>query len=204
MRRCSRCGNNNPDNSEVCADCGARLRSDHTAHEAEQAEGVSPMMASLPATSAQAKRQPSPQAEDSIEKSSSKSKVNTRPIKSLERPAGKGAKGKAHAKLIIMKGSSTGTEFPLAGPESTIGRWDADSGVFPDVDLDRFDPESKISRRHARILFDDGEYKVEDLGSTNGTFINRGRRLLPGSTHPLLHGDELIIGKTFLKFLIES
>ena len=202
MRRCSRCGNNNPEGLEICEDCGARLRSDNIAHGAEQVEGVSSRTAPLPATIAQAKRQPSPQSE--IDTSPGRSKGSTRPIKAPDRPAIKGPKAKAHAKLVILKGSSIGSEFPLVGPESTIGRWDADSGVFPDVDLDRFDPESKISRRHARIVVDDGEYTVEDLGSTNGTFINRGRRLLPGSTHPLKHGDELIIGKTFLKFLIES
>lgn len=97
-----------------------------------------------------------------------------------------------------------GTEFALVGRESSIGRWDADNGVFPDIDLDRFDPEAKISRRHARIILDNGQYLVEDLGSTNGTFINRGRRLIPGSRHALRSGDELILGKTFLKFWIEN
>jgi pSer/pThr/pTyr-binding forkhead associated (FHA) protein len=41
---------------------------------------------------------------------------------------------------------------------------------------------------------------LEDLGSTNGTFLNRGRRLLPGSPQVLNEGDEIIVGKTFLRF----
>jgi pSer/pThr/pTyr-binding forkhead associated (FHA) protein len=45
-------------------------------------------------------------------------------------------------------------------------------------------------------------YFIEDLGSTNGTFINRGRRLLPGDRQPLRDGDEIIVGKTFLRFHI--
>jgi serine/threonine-protein kinase len=77
---------------------------------------------------------------------------------------------------------------------------DADGGIFPDVDLDSDDPEAKVSRRHARITLRDGKYFLEDLGSTNGTFVNRGRRLLPGHLQPLQDGDEIILGKTFLRF----
>lgn len=108
----------------------------------------------------------------------------------------------ARAKLVIQRGGKVGKEFPLSGSESMIGRWDADGGIFPDVDLDQDDPEAKISRRHARITFLNNQYLIEDLGSTNGTFINRGPRLLPGNKQPLNHGDEIIVGKTFLKFVL--
>jgi hypothetical protein len=109
----------------------------------------------------------------------------------------------ARAKLIIQRGGTIGKEFNLTDTESNIGRWDADGGIFPDVDLDQDDPEAKVSRRHARIIHQNGQYLIEDLGSTNGTFINRGRRLLPGNRHPLNNGDEIIVGKTFLKFIVE-
>jgi hypothetical protein len=106
------------------------------------------------------------------------------------------------ARLVIERGGRIGKEFPITGIETNIGRWDADSGIFPDVDLDEDDPEAKISRRHARIINHSGQYFIEDLGSTNGTFVNRGRRLLPGKRHMLQSGDEIIVGKTFLKFQI--
>ena len=109
---------------------------------------------------------------------------------------------KAHATLQIERGVSAGKKFPLSSPESQIGRWDADGGVFPDVDLDSDDPEAKVSRRHARISVRDGNYLIEDLGSTNGTFVNRGRRLAPGDRCPLKDGDEIIVGKTFLRFRV--
>jgi hypothetical protein len=112
-------------------------------------------------------------------------------------------KGTNRAKLIIQRGGTIGKEFMLTDSESNIGRWDADGGIFPDVDLDQDDPEAKVSRRHARIIHQSGQYLIEDLGSTNGTFINRGRRLLPGNRHPLNNGDEIIVGKTFLKFVVE-
>jgi pSer/pThr/pTyr-binding forkhead associated (FHA) protein len=107
-----------------------------------------------------------------------------------------------HATLQIERGVSAGKKFALSGQESQIGRWDADGGVFPDVDLDSDDPEAKVSRRHARISVRDGNYLIEDLGSTNGTFVNRGRRLAPGDRSPLKDGDEIIVGKTFLRFRV--
>ncbi len=104
------------------------------------------------------------------------------------------------ATLMIERGDSIGTEFALAADESNIGRWDADNGIFPDVDLDSHDAEAKISRRHARIIHDGDNFMIEDLGSTNGTYVNRGRRLIPGTPHLLNDGDEIIVGKTFLRF----
>jgi hypothetical protein len=109
-----------------------------------------------------------------------------------------------HATLIIERGAAVGKEFSLTSDETFIGRWDADNGIFPDVDLDTHDPEAKVSRRHARVILKDGVYSVEDLGSTNGTFINRGRRLLPGNPNILNDGDELIIGKTFMRFSVKK
>jgi hypothetical protein len=113
-----------------------------------------------------------------------------------------GDTSRALARLIIERGGRIGKEFAIVGIETNIGRWDADSGIFPDVDLDEDDTEAKISRRHARIVNHNGQYFIEDLGSTNGTFVNRGRRLLPGKRHMLQNGDEVIVGKTFLKFQI--
>src|SRR5262249_48660312 len=111
-----------------------------------------------------------------------------------------GAPNGPHAMLVIERGRSVGKQFMLTDKESQIGRWDADGGVFPDVDLDADDPEAKVSRRHARISLREGQYFVEDLGSTNGTFVNRGRRLMPGVAQVLKDGDEIIVGKTFLRF----
>ena len=110
--------------------------------------------------------------------------------------------GKPHARLVIEKGRSSGKQFMLSDTEAQIGRWDADGGIFPDVDLDTDDPEAKVSRRHARITLSNGQYFLEDLGSTNGTFINRGKRLPPGQRQALCDGDEIIVGKTFLRFHI--
>ncbi|MCS6874004.1 MAG: FHA domain-containing protein [Pyrinomonadaceae bacterium] len=107
-----------------------------------------------------------------------------------------------HAILMIEKGFAVGTKFYLTSNESYIGRWDADNGVFPDIDLDPYDPEAKVSRKHAKIIYEDGAYFIEDLGSTNGTFVNRSKRLPVGVRQELKNGDEIIVGKTFLRFYI--
>jgi pSer/pThr/pTyr-binding forkhead associated (FHA) protein len=112
--------------------------------------------------------------------------------------------GVAHSTFTIERGDAPGTEFRLTNDESTIGRWDADNGIFPDVDLDAFDTDAKVSRRHARVVRREGVFYIEDLGSTNGTYVNRGRRLLPGNSQILNDGDEVIVGKTFLRFQISG
>ena len=104
------------------------------------------------------------------------------------------------ASLLIEKGVSPGREFALVLGENLIGRWDAENLIFPEVDLDSEDPEAKVSRRHARIIISDGSATIEDLGSTNGTYVNRGRRLFPGQPMLIENGDELILGKTTLRF----
>ncbi|MGE5708200.1 MAG: FHA domain-containing protein [Bacteroidota bacterium] len=108
------------------------------------------------------------------------------------------------AKLVITRGGTVGKEFPLEIGETQIGRWDPDGGAFPEIDLTADDAEAKISRKHARVFVQNGEYLVEDLGSLNGTYVNRGPRLLPGSPQPLKDGDEVVMGKTFFKFHQEA
>ena len=105
-----------------------------------------------------------------------------------------------NAKLLIERRDGSPFEFRISGTESIIGRWDADNGVFPDVDLDSHDSEAKVSRRHAKIRRSGLDYVIEDVGSTNGTYINRGRRLMPGTPQVIKNGDEIIVGKTFLRF----
>jgi pSer/pThr/pTyr-binding forkhead associated (FHA) protein len=80
-----------------------------------------------------------------------------------------------------------------------IGRKDNARGIFPDVDLGLDGGfAAGVSRRHAIISYADGMYRIEDLGSANGTFIN-GQRLAPQSSMPIAHGDELKCGTLLLR-----
>jgi len=109
---------------------------------------------------------------------------------------------RALARLIIERGGRIGKEFPITALRPKIGRWDADSGIFPDVDLDEDDPKPRSREGTRASLITTASTSSRNLGSTNGTFVNRGRRLLPGKRHMLQNGDEVIVGKTFLKFQI--
>lgn len=53
------------------------------------------------------------------------------------------------------------------------------------------------------IIIENGHITVEDIGSLNGTYVNRGNRLIPGTPQEVKTGDELIIGKTFLKLVVD-
>jgi predicted component of type VI protein secretion system len=106
------------------------------------------------------------------------------------------------AKLAIIRGGRRGQEFELETGNNLVGRWDPETGAFPEVDLDADDPEAKISRKHALIRIDGGKITLEDIGSLNGTYVNRQPRLQPGNPIDLKDGDEIIIGKTFLKLSI--
>ena len=92
----------------------------------------------------------------------------------------------------------------LSSPPSSsnlVGRWDPDLGSFPEVDMEHDDPEARISRKHALIRVSN-TITVEDIGSLNGTFVNRGKRLEPGAPVEVKSGDEIIVGKTFFKVSI--
>lgn len=189
MNKCESCGTNNLESSRFCDECGSRLI------QAVEALGSSPPAYVPPAVNDSMQARPVSVTSIGIPAVEADRPVSgSQPV-----PVAKVAGG-LNAKLVMERGEAPGTEFRLSGTESTIGRWDADNGVFPDVDLDAFDPEAKVSRRHARIKFQNGSYFIEDLGSTNGTYVNRGRRLLPGNLTPLNDGDEVIVGKTFMRF----
>lgn len=208
MIKCQSCGTQNLESSQYCDECGDSLIKYKAPDVSDEESEV--------ANNAQSKGQEVP-----IYQAANVTSVGIPPVvEDLVSEQSKDLKQKdlmpdddddsneqnirtVHAKLIIERGNAIGTEFPLSSDDSTIGRWDADNGVFPDVDLDAFDPEAKVSRKHARIIYDNATYMLEDLGSTNGTFVNRGRRLIPGNPHRIQDGDEIIVGKTFLRFNIE-
>lgn len=107
------------------------------------------------------------------------------------------------AKFIVMGTTEMDAQFPLnTQGESLIGRLDPNRGIHPEVDLSRYDPAARVSRRHARIIVQNDQYLIEDLNSSNGTFVNGQVRLAPKQPHPLASGDEVRLGETRLKFVV--
>lgn len=94
-----------------------------------------------------------------------------------------------HATLLVVNGPSGGTRFDVHagdGPQ-TIGR-----SVGTRIRID----DTEVSRRHAKIYHDGEHFRLVDLSSANGTFVN-GRRLADAVLH---HGDSIRLGATLLTF----
>jgi pSer/pThr/pTyr-binding forkhead associated (FHA) protein len=90
--------------------------------------------------------------------------------------------------LVVTRGPNSGSKYALDEPLVTAGRH-PDSVIFLD--------DITVSRRHAEVRQVDGGYEVKDVGSLNGTYLNRERV----ETARLADGDELQIGTFKLLFL---
>jgi hypothetical protein len=93
------------------------------------------------------------------------------------------------AALVIRAGGGrVGESFPVAGERLSIGR-------RPDCDI--FLDDVTVSRDHALLVARGDAFHIDDLGSLNGTYVNRTRI----DSHKLADGDEIQIGKYKLTFL---
>ncbi|HET7476597.1 MAG TPA: FHA domain-containing protein [Dermatophilaceae bacterium] len=90
--------------------------------------------------------------------------------------------------LMVKRGPNAGSRFVLEGDVTRAGRH-PDSEIFLD--------DITVSRRHAEFVRQGSRYVVRDVGSLNGTYLNRERL----EEAPLTHGDEVQIGKFKLVFL---
>jgi hypothetical protein len=106
----------------------------------------------------------------------------------------------AKPKLVVFRGQKINAEYPLYEGDNYIGRAD-DKPV--DVDLEDQEPPDRIwsSRQHAIITFEGGRLAIEDLSSTNGTFVNR-TRVHPGQKRPLQVNDVIQIGTVQMRVKI--
>ncbi len=108
---------------------------------------------------------------------------------SLAEETAPGVEGVEGPALVVRSGGGrAGEVFVLEGGRTSIGR-------SPDCDI--FLDDVTVSRRHAIVTDDGGRFVIEDLGSLNGTFLNRHRI----ERAPLSEDDELQIGKYRLVFL---
>lgn len=102
-------------------------------------------------------------------------------------------------RLVLASPDGSTLEIPVKD-EVVIGREDPISEVFPDLDLTSFGGmENGVSRKHAVIHLSGANYTLEDMGSTNGTFVNR-KKVQPNVPHAIKPGDELRFGKLAFSF----
>ncbi len=100
--------------------------------------------------------------------------------------------------VLRVTGPSANVQFPLYEGNNFIGRSDEDP---VDIDLEDLEPPDRIfaSRQHALVVYDPlaDEVILEDLNSSNGTFLNRDR-VQPGFPKPMRVGDVIQIGTLHL------
>jgi hypothetical protein len=112
-------------------------------------------------------------------------------------PAAPARTSLAPAQLIVR---ATGATLPLpAGQQAVIGRGDAVSNFFPEIDLTTHGAlEGGVGRRHLRLFVQGGQLMAEDLDSVNGSALN-GQKLVPHQPRPLNSGDVLTLGRVALE-----
>lgn len=183
---CTSCGyDKNPDGSEFCDACGAELST------TESATNGSTTVESLPVS------ETTPFVEPQLPHPSTSEPELTTPTVS-QPPA-------TTAKLVAKQPNAPIPEFPLESNSAILGIFDPDTGPV-DIDLEEFPGSETISRNHAEIYQEDGEWKIKDLGSTNGVFIKPVSQTRFGAriTTPEIinSGDEIAIAK--VRFLFQS
>ncbi|WP_372727102.1 FHA domain-containing protein [Nocardioides sp.] len=166
MPFCTSCGRQNPDDARFCAQCGTRL----VAVEGSESQGD--VAGESTATIAVA-------SPEKVETSDRKlSAVDAAAVDAL--PVG-------HALLVVQRGPGAGSRFLLNADLVNAGRH-PDSEIFLD--------DVTVSRRHAEFHRVGSTFSVNDVGSLNGTYVNRDRI----DSVRLKDGDEVQIGKYRLVF----
>ncbi|WP_435866184.1 FHA domain-containing protein [Streptomyces xinghaiensis] len=164
---CTRCGHRNAEASRFCSNCGAPLRGAPSERPSETTSTIS--ISGLEAYEAEATGQ-------------------TAPPLSPEAQAAVDALPPGSALLVVRRGPNSGSRFLLDGELTTAGR-------HPQSDI--FLDDVTVSRRHVEFRRGpDGGFTVADVGSLNGTYVNRERI----DSVPLTNGDEVQIGKYRLVF----
>ncbi|MEE1790577.1 FHA domain-containing protein [Streptomyces sp. BE308] len=165
---CTRCGHRNAEASRFCSNCGAPLRGGIPERASETTSTIS--ISGLEAYEAEATGQ------------------TALPSLSPEAQAAVDALPGGSALLVVRRGPNSGSRFLLDGDLTTAGR-------HPQSDI--FLDDVTVSRRHVEFRRNpDGSFTVSDVGSLNGTYVNRERI----DSVALSNGDEVQIGKYRLVF----
>ncbi|KMS83891.1 hypothetical protein ACZ91_52340 [Streptomyces regensis] len=166
---CTRCGNRNAENARFCSNCGAPLRPGLTPERASETTSTI-SISGLEAYDSEATGQ------------------TPLPMLSPEAQAAVDALPMGSALLVVRRGPNSGSRFLLDSDLTTAGR-------HPQSDI--FLDDVTVSRRHVEFRRSpDGSFTVADVGSLNGTYVNRERI----DQVALSNGDEVQIGKYRLVF----
>jgi hypothetical protein len=181
---CTNCGHKNPDDARFCSQCGTRLEApvvaDETPTSMTPAVGATPVAPGEPVGESTATIQLGGSGE------AAKVETGDRALNPVD-AAAVDALPTGHALLVVQRGPGSGSRFLLDEDVVHAGRH-PDSGIFLD--------DVTVSRRHAEFHRNGDTFTVTDVGSLNGTYVNRDRI----DTVQLTDSDEVQIGKYRLVF----
>ncbi len=172
MPFCTACGKQNPDEARFCSQCGTKLLVDEQS--AASAPTATPPAEPVDATATITFG--APEKTDSADR-----QLNPGDAAAVD------ALPPGHALLVVQRGPGAGSRFLLDADLTQVGR-------HPESDI--FLDDVTVSRRHAEFHRDGNAFTVRDVGSLNGTYVNRDRI---DQVH-LKDGDEVQIGKFRLVF----
>jgi hypothetical protein len=158
---CTQCGQQNPDDSRFCARCGAPLTVPGPGTTGASGGVGAEQTSTISMTGIEA-------AED--------------PERELHAEVGSDTLPRGTGLLVVKRGPNAGSRFLLDKDVTTAGR-------HPESDI--FLDDVTVSRRHAEFLRSQESFTVRDVGSLNGTYLNRERI----DDAALSNGDEVQIGK---------
>ena len=177
---CARCGRPNPDGARFCSYCGTQLTA--PVPPGSGFPGAAGGTGGYPAAG-------SPERPGETTSTISLGRTDDDLADDLfPDSASFGALPPGSALLLVMRGPNAGSRFRLDGDLTTAGR-------HPDSDI--FLDDVTVSRRHAEFYRHGARFTVRDVGSLNGTYVNRERI----EEAELVGGDEVQIGKFRLLFL---
>jgi hypothetical protein len=178
---CPSCGHPNVGGSAFCENCGSQIV------QAQPAPAAPPPVAPAPVPSYQPPAAPAPAPAPVYQPP-----VYQPPV--APPPPAMAPAGSITGRLVIQA-SNASLPIPMGKQTVVIGREDPVSGIFPDIDLDPYGAQEEgVGRKHAQLVWANGQVCVEDLESVNGTVLNR-QKVLPRQPQPLKEGDELRFGK---------
>ena len=167
---CTRCGHQNPDDARFCANCGAPLSRPGEPVGGADRGGDAGTTSTLSLSALESRLEGDGGGTDPAEAGQARSLP---PDTAL---------------LVVKRGPNAGSRFLLDGDVTTTGR-------HPDSDI--FLDDVTVSRRHAEFRREQSSFSVRDVGSLNGTYLNRERI----DAAVLSSGDEVQVGKFRLVFL---
>jgi hypothetical protein len=179
MPFCTRCGNANQAGSRFCSHCGTALAESPLPGDPVQAEGAAERTSTMALTGPDLMVEPDTAAVSDLD----------------DRAAGLGPADRAalaalplgSALLVVRRGPNAGSRFLLDADVTTVGR-SPDSDIFLD--------DVTVSRRHAEFVRTAQGFLVRDVGSLNGTYVDRNRI----EESLLADGHEVQVGKYRLVF----